>query len=72
MKGKTKHSHLTIEDRMVIQACLHDKRSITQIARRLEVNKSTLSRELKRNAVVKPGTDIPCQIRDLCLVCNTC
>ena len=72
MKGKTKHSHLTTEDRMVIQACLHDKRSITQIARRLEVNKSTLSRELKRNAVVKEGSDIPCKIRDLFLVCNTC
>ena len=41
---------LTIDDRMVIQACLLEKMSITEIAVRLHVHKSTVSRELKNNS----------------------
>ena len=72
MKGETKHSRLTIDDRMVIQACLHNNQSITDIATRLKVNKSTISRELKRNAIFKKGIDIPCKTKGSNLVCNTC
>ncbi len=35
MKGETKHSRLTIDDRMVIQACLHNNQNISDIATRL-------------------------------------
>ena len=46
---KQRNKRLDIEDRMVIQACLHDGRSLTQIAARLNVSKSTVSRLLQLN-----------------------
>ena len=45
---------------MIIQACVHDRRNISQIASRLGVNKSTISRELKINSCTKPSNKIPC------------
>ncbi|NLV29089.1 MAG: helix-turn-helix domain-containing protein [Erysipelotrichaceae bacterium] len=46
-----KSRRLTIDDRMIIQACIHDKRDITQIATRLKVAPSTISREIKNDIV---------------------
>lgn len=71
--GKSKYKKLNEEDRMIIQACLHRKFSISQIAKRLNVHKSTISRELKRNCIVKKGLDnIECPTLNKILVCNIC
>lgn len=43
------HHHLTIEERACIAVYYKEKRSITEIARLLNRNKSTISREIKRN-----------------------
>ena len=44
MKRKNKQrKRLTIEDRMVIQACIHQGMNINEIASRIGVNKSTIS-----------------------------
>ena len=60
MKKRKQRKRLMIEDRMIIQACVHDRRNISQIASRLGVNKSTISRELKINSYTKPGNKISC------------
>ena len=62
---------LTIDDRMVIQACLLEKMNITKIAARLHVHKSTISRELKNNSIHKKGNNIPCT-RKFNGLCNKC
>lgn len=49
---RKQRKRLMIEDRMIIQACFHDHRNISQIASRLGVNKSTISRELKINSFI--------------------
>jgi IS30 family transposase len=69
-KQKRKYFRLTLEDRMIIQACINANMSITDIAKRLIVHKSTISREIRRNLVVKAGTDIPCIRRKLGILCN--
>ena len=69
MKSKKR---LTIEDRMVIQACLHDKRSIGQIATRLNVNKSTVSRELAKFCVSRSCVFSDCKKLKTLFVCNVC
>lgn len=61
---------LDVEDRMIIQACLHDRQSMTQIASRLQVHKSTISRELKRNADGEGERD--CIQAKTMIVCNVC
>ena len=72
MKRKTYH-RLSIDDRMTIQACIHDHRSITQIATRLGVHKSTVSREIRRHQVVKNGFPIQhCAHFDKMGLCNAC
>lgn len=45
-----KYRRVAIEDRYLIQAFLDDKLTKTEIARRLNFHKSTISRELKRNS----------------------
>jgi transposase, IS30 family len=61
------------EDRMIIQACLHYRFSIQQIATRLAVNKSTISRELHRNSIIKVGqSNLPCPTLQQLIVCNVC
>lgn len=49
MTSKTYH-HLTREQRYQIQALRHDGKGPTAIAKILDVHKSTISRELKRNS----------------------
>ena len=58
MKSKER-KHLTLDDRLVIQACLLERMNMTEIASRLHVHKSTISRELKNNSVHKLGTMFP-------------
>ncbi len=71
MKKLKQRKRLMIEDRMIIQACVHDHRNISQIASRLGVNKSTISRELKINSYTKPGNKIPCDKKKAGM-CNRC
>ena len=54
MKRKnTQRKRLTIEDRMVIQTCIHKGMNITEIASRIGVNKSTISREINKYSYIK-------------------
>jgi len=48
MAKKHVYKRLTIENRMDIQAAIHDGKNISEISRMLSVNKSTISRELNR------------------------
>lgn len=73
MKKATKRRRLTIEDRMVIQACLYDEMSFAKIAFRLGVNKSTISREIRKFKIVKMCSFEKCDRRDkLKGLCNAC
>jgi IS30 family transposase len=63
---------LTIEDRMIIQACIHDKRNLTQISARLNVSKSTISREISKFSYTKPGSKYSCAQRNRLGLCNGC
>ena len=64
MVKKKKRRHLTIEDRMIIQACLHDMRTFAQIASRLEVYKSTISREINNHKTTTMKSFPRCERRD--------
>ncbi len=68
---KDKKRRLNAEDRMSIQACIHSKMGISQIAARTGFSKSTISREIKNNSIRKPGMDAPCRKR-VAGVCNCC
>lgn len=46
--------------------------NITQIAKRLKVSKSTISRELSRNCIVNKGYNKTCLYSKTHVVCNTC
>jgi len=71
--AKKVYKRLDEEDRMVIQACLHKKMSLEQVASQLKVSKSTISRELKRNAIIKKANfNLACEKLKRDLVCNTC
>ncbi len=52
MNNTTKHRHLTIVQREVIQALLKEKQSQSYIAARLGVNRSTVCREIERGSRV--------------------
>nr|MCR4677114.1 helix-turn-helix domain-containing protein [Sphaerochaetaceae bacterium] len=43
------YRHLTLEEREMIMALYHEGRRISEIARIIGRNRSTISRELKRN-----------------------
>ena len=69
MKSKKR---LNIEDRMILQACLHDQQNMSQIATRLEVNKSTVSRELKKFCTTREGYFQVCKRLNKLIACNAC
>lgn len=48
-----KYNHLSIEEREIIQEMLWKKKSIRTIAKRLNRNSSTISRELRKNFLIK-------------------
>ena len=73
MKRKNKQrKRLAIEDRMVIQACIHQGMNITEIASRLEVNKSTISREINKYSYIKEGKELSCSRMKAGGTCNKC
>ena len=70
--GNKIYHRLDVEDRMVIQACLHDHMTLEQISHRLKVSKSTICRELHRNSLIEPGGKYPCPTLKRLIVCNIC
>lgn len=71
-KRRTSH-RLSVDDRMTIQACIHDHRNVTQIASRIGVNKSTISREISQHVTKKVGYRIQsCPHLNSMGLCNTC
>jgi len=64
---------LTIEERMLIQACLIKDMNLTEIAQRLGRNKSTISREISSHLIIKEGfTEKDCVHRKEHVLCNSC
>jgi len=58
---------------MTIQACIHDNQSMTQIATRLGVNKSNISREIRLHQIVKEGYAVKnCSHWNRLGLCNAC
>ena len=58
-----KRKHLTLSDRIVIEKGLHQRKSFAQIARELNKDPTTVSKEVRRNAVVREHNKqipIPC------------
>jgi len=70
--GNKVNRRLDVEDRMVIQACLHDRMTIEQISFRLKVSKATICRELHRNCINETGQLYPCPTLKRLIVCNVC
>lgn len=65
--------HLNIEERMLIRACLSKNTTITEIAKRLNRNKSTISREISSHLTSKEGiTNKDCIHRNKHTLCNSC
>jgi len=72
-KGK----HLTIEDRIIIEYALDQNYSLKEIAERLKKDPTTISKEIKRNRVVrvsnkKENDVLPCESRKSCAKTNLC
>lgn len=64
---------LTIEERMLIQACLYKNMNLTEIAKRLGRNKSTISREIKTHLIIKEGLWAgECSRHNEHFLCNSC
>jgi len=64
---------LNAEDRMLIQACLIKNNSITEIARRLKKNKSTISREISSHIEIHKGYEEHiCTHSKEYFICNVC
>lgn len=73
MKKRSKYRRLAIDDRMLIQACVHERMGISEIARRTGFSKSTISRELRNNSIRREGRGAPCakRVNGLCNRCPT-
>ena len=74
MKRKKIIKHITFEDRIEIQAYIHQNFSISEIARKMGFNKSTIQREILNNSTFKEGNhSIPCCKHKRCThLCNYC
>ena len=68
MAKKTVYKRLTIDNRMDIQAAIHDGKNISEISRMLSVNKSTISRELNRRMT----RGMFCSTIKIIATCNVC
>ena len=74
MKKKKARRHLTIQDRMELQAYIYKNLSISEIARKMNFNKSTIQREILNNSVFKEGNGsiAPCSNKRCTHLCNQC
>ncbi len=68
MTKKRVYKRLTIDNRMDIQAAIHNGKTISEISRMLRVAKSTISRELNR----KMTKGIFCSTIKTVATCNVC
>lgn len=68
MAKKTVYKRLTMDNRMDIQAAIHDGKTISDISRMLGVSKSTISRELNR----KLTKGMLCSTIKTIPTCNVC
>lgn len=73
---KTDRRHLSREDRIVIQGMIQKGWSLKTMADYLHASVSTISKELKRNHIVKPGEKGECEKRarmpyGLCNLCGS-
>ena len=68
MAKKPVYKRLTINNRMDIQAAIHDGKTISKISRMLGVAKSTISRELNR----KMTKGMFCSTIKTIATCNVC
>lgn len=67
-----KGSHLTLDERIIIESGLNEGLSINKIAQKLNISPSTVSREIARNSTLKEGTLPKCQNIKPCHVKNLC
>jgi IS30 family transposase len=83
--NSTKHKHLTDEERQEIQDCLKHGMTFKDIARRIDKDQTTISKEVKKHITIRAGggrksmedgTPIPPAICPLLVkapfVCNSC
>ena len=68
---RRKSRRLDFTDRIIIEACILDHRTLGQIASRLRVHKSTVLREIARGSTVVPGVRLSCPGKWLG-TCNRC
>lgn len=67
-----KHKKLDVYDRMTIQSCIAKNLNMSEIARRLKVNKSTISREIKTHSYHKGIKPLKCKNKTKTGLCNGC
>lgn len=70
MKRKIKHTHFTIETRMVIEEMLDKGCSVTDISKKLFRDRSNIGREIEKQRIVKYPTSF--NRNNPCLFKNTC
>lgn len=69
---KKKNAQLTQGDRMTIEIQLRDHEKIPQIARRLGVSPTTVTREIQRNRVKETNAFLYVKTRNICLRRDVC
>ena len=70
---KRKGKHLTLADRMTIEHGLSLNWTLTDIAKKLEKDPTTISKEIKKNRKAQPSRGkIPCKHKGKCSVQNLC
>ena len=77
MQNEKKNKHMTLEDRIEIQECLHKAMSFKAIAKRVGKNPTTVAREVRQRAVDYRNSyvttnDICPQLLKAPFVCNAC
>ena len=70
MKRKTKHTHFTIETRMIIEEMLDRGCSVTDISKKLFRDRSNIGREIEKHRIVKYPSSF--NRNNPCLFKNTC
>lgn len=77
MSKKGNHKHLTMDQRIEIEKGLTENKSFAAIARMVDKDPSTISKEVRRHAQIKERPDsgytsVPCKNRKLCLLTCLC
>lgn len=72
-----KHSHLTLSDRITIEACLKERMSFNRIAYELGKDPTTVSKEVKNHYIIRKSTLYkPCGVYSSCKhhgdICEVC